>query len=157
MATFRAALTQLASLEIAGIRNNYDLAELPNALHSAQLPALLVLPIELERERLFRRREDSLQTAAFSGGAKEIAHSATHLLLVAPGEAGLGIRSCLPRLIDLIDRYTAAIAADVTLGGTLLTPARVSVEPGVYRYGERDYYGCAFRHSWLLEAGEATL
>jgi len=84
MATFRAALTQLSILNINGVRNNYDLAELPNSLHSAQLPALLVMPIELERERLFHRREDSLQTAAFSGGAKTIYHSATHLLLVAP-------------------------------------------------------------------------
>lgn len=74
------------------------------------------------------------------------------MLLVAPGDAGLGLRSHLPRLIDLIDSYTAAISADVTLGDSLLTPARVSVEPGVYRYGERDFYGCAFRHSWLLEA-----
>lgn len=64
MASFRAALTQLSLMKISGVRNNYDLAELPNALHSAQLPALLVMPIELERERLFRRREDSLQTAA---------------------------------------------------------------------------------------------
>lgn len=152
MATFRAALTQLSILNIEGVRNNYDLAELPNSLHSAQLPALLVLPIELERERLFRRREDSLQTAAFSGGAQTIYHSATHLLLVTPEDAGLGLRSCLPRLIGLIDSYTAAVSADVTLGDTLLTPARVSVEPGIYRYGERDFYGCAFRHSWLLEA-----
>ena len=152
MATFRAALTQLSIMNIAGVRNNYDLAELPNTLHSAQLPALLVMPVELDRERLFRRREDSLQTAAFSGSAKTIYHSATHLLLVADRQAGLGIRSHLPRLIDLIDSYTAAISADVTLGETLLAPARVSVEPGIYNYGEHDFYGCAFRHSWLLEA-----
>lgn len=151
MATFRATLTQLSIMNIKGVRSNYDLDELPNTLHSAQLPALLVMPIELERERLFRRREDSLQTASFSGGAKAIYHSATHLLLVAPEDAGLGIRSHLPRLIDLIDSYTAAISADVTLGDTLLAPTRVSVEPGIYRYGERDFYGCAFRHSWLLE------
>ena len=132
MATFRAALTQLSIMDIDGMRNNYDLAELP--------------------KRLFRRREDSLQTAAFSGSAKTIYHSATHLLLVADSQAGLGIRSHLPGLIDLIDSYTAAISADVTLGETLLTPARVSVEPGIYSYGERDYYGCAFRHNWLLEA-----
>lgn len=152
MASFRTALTQLSILKINGVRNNYDLAELPNTLHNAQLPALLVMPIELERERLFRRREDSLQTAAFSGGAKTIYHSATHLLLAAPSDTGLGIRSHLPGLVDLIDSYTAAVSADVTLGDTLLTPARVSVEPGIYRYGEREYVGCAFRHSWLLEA-----
>ena len=90
MATFRAALSQLSELNVSGVRNNYDLHELPNSLHSAQLPALLVLPIELDSDRLFRERADSLQTAAFSGGAKTVYYTLTHLLLVAPSETGLG-------------------------------------------------------------------
>ncbi len=151
MATFRAALTQLSSLTVGGVRNNYDLDELPSALHKAQLPALLVLPIEREADTLFRERKDSLQTAAFSGGTKSVYYTATHLLLVAPAESGLGMRSHLPRLVDLIDGYTAALAADLTLGGQLLAPARVSVEPGLFPYGEGEFYGCAFRHAWLLE------
>ncbi len=154
MASFRMALSQLAMLRVPGVRNNYDLDELPYSLQRAQLPALVVLPIELERERLFQQREDSLQTATFSGAAKTVNYRLTHLLLVAPTEAGLGIRSHLPRLIELIDNYTAAIAADVTLGDALLAPARVSVEPGNYAYGDREFYGCAFRHGWLLEAQE---
>ena len=72
MASFRAALTQLAALSVSGVRNNYDLDELPHSLHSAQMPCLLVMPIELKAERLFRERKDSLQTVAFSGGAKSI-------------------------------------------------------------------------------------
>lgn len=151
MATFRDALAQLASLKVSGVRNNYDLDALPNSLHSAQMPALLVLPVELEAERLFRERKDSLQTAAFSGGTKSVYYTVTHLLLAAPAEAGLGLRSQLPRLVDLIDGYTAALSADVTLGDQLLAPARVGVEPGVFPYGERGFYGCAFRHTWLLE------
>ena len=151
MATFRAALTQLSALNVSGVRNNYDLNELPNSLHIAQMPALLVLPIELESDRLFRERADSLQTAAFSGGAKTVYYTVTHLLLVAPADTGLGIRSHLPRLVDLIDSYTAALAADVTLGETLLLPAQVGVEPGIFPYGEREFFGCAFRHTWLLE------
>ena len=121
------------------------------SLHSAQMPALLVMPLELETDRLFRERKDSLQTAAFSGGTKTVYYNVTHLLLVAPSEAGLGLRSHLPRLVNLIDGYTAALSADVTLGDQLLAPARVGVEPGVFPYGERDFYGCAFRHTWLLE------
>ena len=99
MATFRAALTALSSLTVAGARNNYDLDELPHSLHNAQLPALLAMPIELEAERLFRERKDSLQTAAFSGATKSVKYSATHLLLLAPVEAGLGgedLRDILP-------------------------------------------------------------
>ena len=151
MASFRAALTRLASMKISGVRNNFDLDELPNSLHSAQIPALLVMPVELDANRLFRERKDSLQTAAFSGGTKSVYYTVTHLLLVAPAEAGLGIRSHLPRLVDLIDGYTAALSVDVTLGGQLLAPARVGVEPGLFPYGEREFYGCAFRHTWLLE------
>lgn len=156
MATFRAALSQLALLRVDGIHNNYDLEELPNRLTRAQLPALLVLPIELDRERLFQQRQDSLDTAVFSGAAITVNSHVTHLLLLAPTEAGLGLRSHLPRLIELIDSYTAAIAADITLGDALLAPAGVSVEPGVFPYADREYYGCAFRHTWLLEASAAT-
>ena len=151
MASFRAALTQLSSLNVNGVRNNYDLHELPNSLHSAQMPALLVMPVELDGERRFRERKDILQTVAFSGGAKSAHYGVTHLLLLAPSEAGLGLRSHLPGLVDLIDGYTAALSADVTLGGQLLAPVRVDVEPGIFPYGEREFYGCAFRHAWLLE------
>ena len=151
MATFRTALAQLSALSVSGVRNNYDLDELPNSLHSAQMPALLVMPLELEADRRFRERRDSLQTAAFSGGTKTVYYTVTHLLLMAPSDAGLGLRSHLPRLVELIDGYTAALSADVTLGDQLLAPARVGVEPGVFPYGERDFYGCAFRHTWLLE------
>ncbi len=151
MATFRTALAQLSALSVSGVRNNYDLDELPLSLHCAQMPALLVMPLESQADRRFRERRDSLQTAAFSGGTKTVYYTVTHLLLVAPSEAGLGLRSHLPRLVDLIDGYTAALSADVTLGDQLLAPARVGVEPGVFPYGERDFYGCAFRHTWLLE------
>ena len=151
MATFRTALAQLSALSVSGVRNNYDLDELPLSLHSAQMPALLVMPLELQADRRFRERKDSLQTAAFSGGTQSVYYTVTHLLVVAPSEAGLGLRSHLPRLVDLIDGYTAALSADVTLGDQLLAPARVGVEPGVFPYGERDFYGCAFRHTWLLE------
>ena len=151
MATFRTALAQLSALSVSGVRNNYDLDELPLSLHSAQMPALLVMPLESQADRRFGERRDSLQTAAFSGGTKTVYYTVTHLLLVAPSEAGLGLRSHLPQLVDLIDGYTAALSADVTLGDQLLAPARVGVEPGVFPYGERDFYGCAFRHTWLLE------
>ena len=114
------------------MRNNYDLDELPNSLHSAQMPALLVMPVELDADRLFRERKDSLGTAAFSGGSKSVTYTVTHLLLTAPAEAGLGLRSHLPRLVDLIDSYTAALSADLTLGDQLLAPARVGVEPGLF-------------------------
>lgn len=152
MATFRAALMQLSNLTVSGIRKNYDLDELPERLETAQLPALLVMPIELDRRLLFQRREDGLQTAAFSGAAKTISYRVTHQLLHAPLGTGLGLRSHLPRMVELIDNYIATISADVTLGDSLLSPVRLNVEPGIFPFAGGEFYGCAFRHSWLLEA-----
>ena len=151
MATFRAALTNLSLLRISGIRNNFDIDELPGSLVPAHLPALLVLPLELEKEGLFRERRESLQTITFRGGAKTAYYSLTHLLLAAPVERGLGLRSHLPQLVGLIDGYLAALARDLTLGESLLTPARVGVEPGIFPFDSKSYYGCAFRHTWLME------
>ena len=153
MATFRAGLTRLAALQPPGLRNNYDLDALPAALHPAQLPALLVLPIELRDRQLFREPFDSLGASAFSGGVYLITYTLTHLLLSAPRDSGLGMRSHLPQLVTLIDGYIQTLADDVTLGGALRLPTEVAVEPGVYDYGERQFYGCAFRHRWTLEAG----
>ncbi len=153
MARFRAALTKLAALKAAGIQNNYDLEALPDRLHSAQLPALLILPIKLHDKGLFREPFDSLGASAFSGGLNMVTYTLTHLLLAAPRDSGLGMRSHLPQLVTLTDSYIDALADDVTLGGALRLPAEVAVEPGVYDYGEREFYGCAFRHRWTLEAG----
>lgn len=152
MPTFRAALSNLSLLRVSGVRNNFDIDELPDRLTAGHLPALLVLPLELEKERLFRERKDSLQTVTFSGGAKTIYYSLTHLLLVAPTDKGLGMRSHLPRMISLIDTYTGTIAADLTLSGMLLAPARVSVDSGIFKFDGHEFYGCAFRHTWLMEA-----
>ncbi|MCY3572974.1 MAG: hypothetical protein OXG92_14140 [Chloroflexi bacterium] len=153
MASFRAALFQLAAMQVTGVRNNYDLDALPERLQTAQLPALLVLPIELQEQRFFREWRDSLGISAFRGGIKQTNYAVTHLLSLSPRESGLGIRSHLPQLIALIDNYMAVLALDSSLGGKLRLPAEVSVEPGIFAYGEREFYGCAFRHRWTLEAG----
>ena len=150
MATFRAALSNLAQLRVNGARNNFDIHELPERITAAHLPALLVLPLELERDRLFKDRKEGLQTITFSGNAKTASFALTHLLLAAPAEIAPGIAPQLPRLVNLIDSYMAAMAKDITLGETLLTPARVAVDAGLFTWGEREFVGCAFRHIWLL-------
>jgi len=151
MASFRVALSNLSFMRVSGVRKNFDIDELPNSISAAHLPALLVLPLELEKEGLFRERKEGLQSVTFSGNAQSVYYSLTHLLLVAPTEKGLGLRGHLPRLVSLIDNYVAAIAADLTLDEALLAPARVAVEAGVFAYAESDFYGCAFRHTWMME------
>ena len=150
MATFRAALSNLSLIRVSGVRNNFDIDELPDRIAAAHLPSLLVLPLELEKERLFKQRKEGLQSVTFSGNARSVYYSLTHLLLVAPTEKGLGMRGHLPQLVSVIDNYVNAIAADITLGEALLVPARVAVEAGVFAYDESDFYGCAFRHTWMM-------
>ena len=86
---------------------------------------------------------------AFSAGPRSVVCLVTHLLLVTPVGGGGGGR--LPKLVDCMDSYFATLAADVTLGGALLEPAQVSVEPGIFEQGGGAWQGCAFRHRWLLE------
>jgi hypothetical protein len=151
MTLFRTALTELASLSVAGVTHNYDVDAVPDELSRAQLPALLVLPVEIQADALFKQRGKGFEAVAFSNGARTVTYTVTHLLLVAPVSAGAGLRSHLPLLIDLIDDYFAALSSDVTLGGALLEPVQVRVEPGTFAHGDLLYHGCAFRHTWLME------
>lgn len=151
MATFRAALTALANLPVSGVLHNYDLSALPDDLSRAQLPALLVLPGEVGERRLFGTRGEGFHALAFSGSARTVTCAVTHLLLVAATTDGVGLRTHFPRLIDLIDSYFVALGADVLLGGALLQPPTVTVEPGTFKHGDTLYHGCAMRHLWTLE------
>jgi hypothetical protein len=150
MALFRTALTHLAGLAVPGVSHNYDVDAVPDELSRAQLPALLVLPGESQDDRLFRERGRGFEAVAFSAGARTVTYTVTHLLLSAPVSAGAGARTHLPQVIDLIDAYFAVLGGDVTLGGALLEPLRVTVEPGVFAHGAVEYHGCAFRHTWVM-------
>jgi len=147
---FRHALTQLAGLGVNGVQHNYDVDAVPESLSRAQLPALLVLPVEFEENALSQQRGGGFQTIAFSGGGATVEYRVTHLLLIAPAAAGKGLRSHLPALINGVDAYFSALSTDAMLGDTLAAPAEVRVEPGRFHYGGVEYVGCAFRHTWLL-------
>ena len=149
--TIRAALTRLASLSVSGVSHNYDVDSIPDSLNRVQLPALLVLPITPPTSKITRTSSDGFQSIAFSGGARTVTVNITHLLLVAPLEAGRGVRTHLPKVVDLMDAYCAAIALDPLLNNSLLEPAQVHLEPGDYPYGHATYHGCAFRHTWIIQ------
>lgn len=156
MALFSEALSRLAGLAVSGVANNYDVGHVPEELSRAQLPALLVLPVDTVMSgeaRLFAERGEGFTAVAFSEGPRTVRYTTTHLLLAVPVGAGSGLRTALPVLVDLVDAYVAALADDVTLGDALLRPAQVGVEPGVFQYGSGEFYGCAFRHTWLMTAG----
>ncbi len=150
MSTFRSALTALAALSVTGV-TNYDIDTIPERIHRAQLPALLVLPGEVDDGRVFRDEGEGFITVAFSSGPRTLSVAVTHLLLFAPVAAGAGDRTHLPGLIDAVDVYFTALGADVTLGDVLEEPAAVTVQPGRFDYADVTYHGCAFRHTWKLE------
>ncbi|MEO8609956.1 MAG: hypothetical protein ABI690_18830 [Chloroflexota bacterium] len=151
MTPFRSALTNLSALPVSGVTHNFDVDALPDELSRAQLPALLVLPGTIQENERIKERGKGFVAIAFSSGPRTITYTVTHLLLVAPVSAGRGARSHLPRVIDLIDAYIAALSANLTLSGALLEPARVQVEPGLFTHGDIPYHGCAFRHTWIIQ------
>lgn len=148
--SFQSALANLAALSVSGVAHNYGITQVPDSLGRAQLPALLVLPLDAQDMSLFQERGAGFQALAFAEGERTVTYTMTHLLLVAPAENGAGARSHLPALVALMDAYFAALAADVRLGDSLLEPAQVRVEPGIFPYGGISYAGCAFRHTWLI-------
>ncbi len=151
MATFRTACTNLSNLSVTGIIHNYDVNEVPDSLHRAQLPALLVLPIDIQDDNPATESSAGIKTVAFSDGGQSVVYMVTHLLLIAPLSASKGIRAHLPTLIDSIDNYFSALGADVTVSDSLLEPVQVHVEPGIFTFNDIPYIGCAFRHTWMLE------
>ena len=151
MTPFRAALTALAALQSAGIAARFAVEAAPDQLSRAQFPALIVCLFEDDDRRLFRERGEAFEALTFGNGPKLVTCTVTHLLLVAPEADGLGARSHLPRLVDLLDAYFAALAIDPTLGGALAAPARVTVEPGRFTWGDLRCVGAALRHRWQVK------
>ncbi|MFN8380252.1 MAG: hypothetical protein U0452_16455 [Anaerolineae bacterium] len=150
MTPFRSALTALAGLRPAGVTACFAVEDAPDQLSRGQLPALLVRLFDEQDRRFFRERGEAFEALAFAHGPALVTYAVSHLLLVAPEESGLGARSHLPRLADLLDAYFAALAEDPTLGGALVAPARVTVETGTFTYGDVRCTGAALRHRWQI-------
>lgn len=148
--SFQTALSNLASLTVTGIARNYGIDSVPDQLHRAQLPALLVMPIDTQDNALFQESGRAFEGVAFGEGTKTVEYVTTHLMLIAPLQRGKGLRDHLPTLITTIDNYFSALGADITLGGALEYPAEVRVEPSKFVIGKTTYVGCAFRHRWII-------
>lgn len=153
---YQTALAQLASLDVPGVARNYAAQALPRTLYRADLPALLVLPLEVRDDRLFRQQADAFLAQPFSGGARTFRQTCVHWLLVAPYTPGDALRRALVGLPPLVDAYLTTIGADLMLNGALLEPATVRVEPGLFDYGGGHYVAVAFRHRWVLPVGASS-
>lgn len=150
--SYQNALTALAGLAVSGVVQHYGIDAIPDTPLRGALPALLVLPLDFQENHQLQAAGQGYEALAFSSGAASITYSVTHLLLVAPVGQSKGSRAHLPALVARIDAYFAAWRTNPTLNGTLREPAQVRVEPGIFTFGGVAYYGCAFRHRWLISA-----
>lgn len=148
--SFQTALSNLADLSVSGIVHNYGIDSVPESLHRAQLPALLVLPLEAQNDSLFQEGGEAFEAVAFSDGTKTVEYVTTHLLIIAPAKRGKGLREHLPLLVTCIDNYFTTLGADVTLNDALELAANVRVEPTLYTIGDTQYIACSFRHRWII-------
>lgn len=145
--SFQQALNALAALPISGV-NAYGVGALPQTLQRANLPALMVLPLALPDLPLLPN--DGLAAPTFEYGSAHVTLSVTHLLLLTTAEAARPLSATLPPLVAYVDAVLAAYAINPLLNDTLAEPLRACAEVGVYHWGADSFYGCAFRHHWLL-------
>ena len=136
------ALERLGSIGVPGV-SSYALNETPESLGGAQLPALVIAPE-------WGGDWPGLAPSGFAAGYGRLAARVAHVLLVAPVAGGAGSHAALPELAAVIDAYIVALAADPTLGGSLVRPAQVHVRAGVAPYGGIDYHAATFLHEWTL-------
>jgi hypothetical protein len=143
------ALDALAALTVPGIRTNFGLNAIPEKITRAQLPALILVPM-LDATR--RRKYGEFGMAAPSG-AQALAHYLiTHLLLVKPVGTGLGARSALPGLVDLVDDYGATLRANAHLSGALFYPVSYSVVIAPIHFAGVEYHAAQFWHTLTVQA-----
>lgn len=143
MGVLATALTNLAGVIVPGVMS-YALDDAPDRLARAQLPALVIMP------EVAADDAPGMQPLGFGAGDARLVVRIAHVLLAAPVAAGVGRRGLLPDLIDHVDSYVAALAADPTLNGALPLALRFDVHIGVLSYGGVAYYGAVFAHEWTL-------
>ncbi len=145
---FRSALTALSQISVPGVNHSYDLDAVPEKLSRASLPALIIAPT-LDSTR--RRKYGEFGIATPSGSSALVNYLVTHMLLVSPIGAGKGVRSNLPNLVDLVDKYADAIRANPKLNGTLFTPTTYTVYLAPLSYGGCLYFAAQFWHVFTIE------
>lgn len=150
--TWRTAFSNLAGIAVQGVATSYDLDDLPNALASAQLPALA--PAFPDSVGVLSEDQGGLSTLTYDGSAWTAALVIDHVLYWTPGWSEGGLSVVLPDLIDAVDAYLDALRADGTLGGALASELAITrVVPGVVEYAGVKYYGVRFRHVWRRVMG----
>lgn len=139
--TFAAALTQLETLTFTGLVSNLGAVDAPP--HSSSLPVLITEDVSLPFV-------ETLQAWNVEADKSTVSIFIDHILLVEGVKAG-SYSSRWANTILYLDRYVAAITADLTLNDTLVQPLRIIVlRRGDVFFRNNAYSGIIFRHFWNL-------
>ncbi len=150
--SWRTAFSSLAALSVDGVTTSYDLDDLPNVLPAADLPALF--PAFSGEAGTLGEDAHGLSTLTYDGSAWAAVLHVEHVLAWTPAWSDEGLRAALPDLVDAVDAYLSAAAADGTLSGALDAPLEVErVQIGVVEYAGVRFYGARFRHRWVRIVG----
>lgn len=138
-----AAITALSKIAVTGVTHSYDLSELPDSLHTAQLPALLPF---------FGDNSEPFVSGGFRGGSYEAQYSVQHLLFIEATGQRRGLRDIMPTMATLIDSYITAMKSDPFLSGAIDFGMQYTVsEPGIRQYPEDSkvsFFSVVFNHLW---------
>ena len=147
--TWRTAFSNLAAISVTGVATSYDLDELPNVLPAADLPALV---IDFPAQSGWRKDAQGLAALTYDESVWLAGLQVEHVLYWAPAWSDVGLLAALPDLIDVVDAYLAAVAADGTLSDALHEPLVIErVQVGVVEFAGVQYYGARFRHRWFRQ------
>lgn len=144
VATWGATVGSLGNFP--GIKNSYDLDQIPEKLSETQLPCLTIVP-EVGTEQGFN-------LLAFMGNSPQTIVEFTHLMLYGTSAVREAKRD-LPGLLDAYDAYLAAAKVQKffdTQAGPPFNQVVINftVAMGITDWGGTPYHSLAMRHKYTI-------
>lgn len=133
-----------AALTITGVRRNFALDDVPDAVSDGQLPCILpVLPAAGAADA------QTVPTNAPSAHA-DLVYNPQFYVLVTRAGAERGLRTVQPKVLDVFEAYLLALREHSTLGGLLALDLVVNTpEFGTIDWPEgTSYNGFRVTHTW---------
>ena len=147
MTTIAAAATALSlfGAAVPGMKNSYDVNATPDLINPSMLPACVIM--------ITPGQSFLLTTRALMANQPQISFSLVHLCLVGAGDLKQYKRG-MPAVVAMLDAYqqTLLLYPMITVAGAMQpgvrqatdVPPDITAKPGLYGYGDVDYYGIEF-------------
>lgn len=141
--TFSAALTQLQTLDVTGIGVAGNLGATNTAPEPPDLPVLVI-------EDTSQPFIEGIKAWNVAADKSTLSLFIDHILLIE-GIQNNTFETRWDNIILYLDRYAAAITADLTLNNQLVSPLTILVVArGSIFFRDNVYSGIKFRHFWDL-------